>query len=142
MYRLLKERGHHLSVVLANDDAKSDGAKISNAMVGEHEARLWSGSVFPEYEAAGHRGNNAFLTWSELAEEAGLQVVRLEKNKSINSKNNIAVVREMKPDLIFSARFLHIFKEKVMAIPKYGIFNTCIPVRCPSTRGYTWLCKR
>jgi len=135
-YNLLAARGHKLSVVLANDDPKTDGAKLCSSQTGPHESDLWTRELFPELEstALASRGTGAFRTWNELKASDDLEVVVLEKNKSINAKANMATVQAMNPDLIFSARFLHIFKEKIISLPRHGVLNMH-PGALPTYKG-------
>jgi len=125
----LAARGHKLSLVISNDVPKSDGMKLCGEMAGNHEGRMWTGDLFPKLELTPSAsrdvvdGAMAFRTFNELQED-GMNLIRLEQNKSINAKINLDQVKAMEDiDLIFSARFLHVFKEEIITIPKHGILN-------------------
>lgn len=121
-YQLLSERGHRLSVVLSNDDPKTKGAQITSAKM-HHEGGLWAQEVFPNLKDHVHRGEGAFRTWNELTALEDVEVVVLEKNKTINARSSMATVRALAPDLIFSARFLHILKAPILSVPRHGVLN-------------------
>lgn len=61
-------------------------------------------------------------------------MITLTPGKSINWKDNFALVKSIQPDVIFSARFLHIFKEEIIKVPAYGILNMH-PGALPKYRG-------
>ena len=122
-----------LTVFLCDDAAKSEGAKLASVVFGQHEYRHWFGSG----DDAGFLGdidsneeksftkrdvgeNTAFCTFQELRDR-GIPVIVLEKK--INNSMYLDMLREMKPDVIYSARFLHIFKAPILEIPKYGVLN-------------------
>jgi len=102
---------------------------------------MWSEDVFPQMEMAAplsERGEGAYRTWNEIRALDDVEVVVLEKNKSINAKANMATVRRLNPDLIFSARFLHIFKAPIISLPRLGVLNmvrSLRPMPFPSTHA-------
>ena len=73
----------------------------------------------------------AYGTFNELSKK-GISVHVLDKK--INNAANLQMLREMAPDIIFSARFLHIFKEATLQIPTYGVLNMH-PGALPEYRG-------
>ena len=120
------------------------GAKLASAIFGEHEYRYWFGTEESKgflnelndrpAETNADRaasGESAFCTFDELRAK-GIRVVVLEKK--INHSTNIALLHELQPDVVFSARFLHIFKEEAIKIPKYGVWNMH-PGALPGYRG-------
>ena len=117
--------------------------KLAGKVFGEHEHNHWFGAdgedgyldalhISPETpEDRSVEGLPAYRTFEELA-QSGREVIVLDKK--INHSTNLAMLREMRPDLIFSARFLHIFKEACIGIPKYGVWNMH-PGALPGYRG-------
>merc|ERR1712216_519266 len=100
---------------------------------------MWTEDFFPKMELMPSSsrdvmgGRTAFRTFNELQED-GVDVIKLEKNKTINAKVNLDQVKAITPDLIFSARFLHVFKEEIISLPKHGILNMH-PVALPKWKG-------
>lgn len=128
-----------LSILLGHDAPKSEGAKMAVDKFGPHEYVHWFGDRFTDdgNEAAGYIGgldsndddnlNNrdvgdvpAFSTFKEL-ESRGIQVTVLKK--TVNHSMYLDMLRDMKPDIIYSARFQQIFKAPVLKIPKHGVLN-------------------
>jgi hypothetical protein len=114
-----KPRNIKLTVLLDAGSAVSDGAKLAGVKF-THEYKDWFGDngyieKLDEENVMNFRSLNGsksetFSTFKEL-ESSGLEIVTLEKK--INSKANQEMLRRMEPDVIFSARFLHIFKEGI-----------------------------
>lgn len=112
-----KPRNIKLTVLLDAGSSVSDGAKLAGIKF-THEYSDWFGTnayieKLDEENVMNQRNidgsnNETFSTFKEL-ESSGLEIVTLE-NK-INSKANQEMLRRMEPDVVFSARFLHIFKE-------------------------------
>ena len=132
----LTARGHRLSVFLSNDEPRSEGAQRCAEMVGPHETSVWTKSIFPflERTPAANRGPGAYRTWEELRASDDVGVITAVKNKSINYHANLAEVRALAPDLIFSARFQHILKEDLIAVAPLGVLNMH-PGALPKYRG-------
>jgi methionyl-tRNA formyltransferase len=76
----------------------------------------------------------------KLAQDRGVPVYNLD---SINSKESVAKIKSLEPDLIISAYFNQILKSEVIEIPKLGILNVH-PGILPFYRGamaYFWVLK-
>jgi hypothetical protein len=110
------------------------GAKLAGANFGFHEYGYWFGDKDKGHEgylteldrlgegpeARSTDDHGAYATFKEL-EQKGIHVQVLQRK--INHPSNLDMLRGLAPDLIFSARFLHIFKEQTLAIPTYGVLN-------------------
>ena len=138
-HEFLSERGHRLSVVLADDCPISDGKRLAKSRVGNHEGDMWFAegggflSSLPLVEQRDRPDQKAFRSFQEL-EAGGVNVLTLHRNKSINKKCNLDLIRAIEPDIIFSARFQHIFKQEVLAIPRHGVINMH-PGQLPKYKG-------
>lgn len=118
------------------------GAKLAADKFGDHEYKLWFGvEPYPGFLNVINSSEEsiqsdcgslmAFKTFEQLS-SSGVAVVELIHR--INHPSNQTMLRQMHPDVIFSARFLHIFKEDTISIPKYGVWNMH-PGALPGYRG-------
>lgn len=117
--------------------------KNASLNFGPHEYKHWFGTdseegYLEELNRSSHSPQDrstarlpAFRTFDELKSQ-GIEYILLEKK--INHSSNLAMLRELQPDVVFSARFQHIFKEDALQIPKYGVWNMH-PGALPGYRG-------
>jgi folate-dependent phosphoribosylglycinamide formyltransferase PurN len=126
-----------LTVFLCDDAPKSEGAKLASQVFGPHEYGHWFGNSNASDEDLGYIGGldaneedglekrnvgeeQAFSTFQEIRDR-GIQVTVLEK--TINNSRYLDMLRSIEPDVIYSARFLHIFKAPILKIPTHGVLN-------------------
>lgn len=72
-----------------------------------------------------------FISVDEVISNLHLQRLKLT---NINSSKNVAIVKNLKPDIIISVFFNQIVKEGILSIPRYGAINIH-PSYLPRYRG-------
>jgi hypothetical protein len=110
--------GHTVRVLLSDKTRPAENDIPALAELTFLERTLPLRRMFPLVDRVGQAGE-----WRSFESLARAYAVPCEIVAGINDDDALATVRDYAPDLIVSARFSHIFKPPVIAVPRHGIIN-------------------
>lgn len=117
--RLLPRLAGHTVRILLSD--KTRPAETDTPVLAELaflERGLPLGRLLPLVDQSGRAGE-----WLSFESLARTHAVPCETIAGVNDDATLTAIRDYAPDLIVSARFSHIFKPPVIAVPRHGIIN-------------------
>ena len=117
---LTNKLSHHSMTIYLSDHVgkkRSDLTELNQLRFIEQP--LFNDTVFPTIEKL-PRALERFLTFHELGDQTGNEVISLNEINSINGQEKL---QSSDPDLIISIRYGTIIQSAVIAIPRFGILN-------------------
>ena len=117
---LTNKLSHHSIAIYLSDHVgkkRSDFTELNQLRF--IEQTLFNDTVFPAIEKS-LPALERFLTFHELGDQTGNEVISLNEINSINGQEKL---QSFDPDLIISIRYGTIIQSAVIAIPRFGILN-------------------
>jgi len=117
---LTNKLSHHSMTIYLSDHVgkkRSDLTELNQLRF--IEQKLFNDTVFPAIEKL-PRVLERFLTFHELGDQTGNEVISLNEINSINGQEKL---QSFDPDLIISIRYGTIIQSAVISIPRFGILN-------------------
>ena len=117
---LTNKLSHHSMTIYLSDHVgkkRSDFTELNQLRFIEQP--LFNDTVFPTIEKSS-RAVERLLTFHELGDQTGNEVISLNEINSINGQEKL---QSSDPDLIISIRYGTIIQSAVIAIPRFGILN-------------------
>ena len=120
--------GHELSVLLSEKHRPDEGGIAALAEMAFLERKLPIDILFPLIDAAGEMAGE-WLTFNGLQKKYGFSLSTVSDRPQL-----AAALEKLRPALVISARFSHIFTPTMLAQVKHGIINIH-PAALPSFAG-------
>ena len=117
---LTNKLSHHpIAIYLSDHVGKKSSDLTELNQLRFIEQTLFNDTVFPAIEKS-LPALERFLTFHELGDQTGNEVISLNEINSINDQEKL---QSFDPDLIISIRYGTIIQSAVIAIPRFGILN-------------------
>ena len=110
---------HSIAIYLSDHVGKKSSDLTELNQLRFIEQTLFNDTVFPAIEKL-PRALKRFLTFHELGDQTGNEVISLNEINSINDQEKL---QSFDPDLIISIRYGTIIQSAVIAIPRFGVLN-------------------
>ena len=110
---------HSIAIYLSDHVGKKSSDLTELNQLRFIEQTLFNDTVFPAIEKS-LPALERFLTFHELGDQTGNEVISLNEINSINGQEKL---QSFDPDLIISIRYGTIIQSAVIAIPRFGILN-------------------
>jgi len=110
---------HSIAIYLSDHVGKKSSDLTELNQLRFIEQTLFNDTVFPAIEKF-PRALERFLTFHELGDQTGNEVISMNEINSINGQEKL---QSSDPDLIISIRYGTIIQSAVIAIPRFGILN-------------------
>ena len=107
------------------------GVKFSHGILSTILENKKNVSIVFSYEENKKKSFSDMVSFDTLTDKYQINHIRVD---NINDKNNVKVLKEIKPDVILVMGWSQLLKSEIIKIPKYGVIGSH-PTELPKFRG-------